>query len=292
MASLPTGRISAQAAERVGNFSVEIQANWTTGEDRSFAALRPEGGYFSRAGETGPLFIACGRDSAALAAAVMLPAGGATGDTVLVALQFGQEEPDTMVLEGGEELSSMWYLRDQDVVSVFQRAHEVDSLRLQMLSAAEPGGRTGYTYAMAGLDTVLSRLGCTGAPSAPGGLSGREILNSFQLFQVSAVMYPRPMNLPDFQRYIQSHYPPELRHTDVQGDVTVRFRLLKDGGVDSASVQVLSTTNEAFNAAAIGAVRLMRFRPATAYGRPTTMWIEQPIHFISPDAPAGSRSSP
>lgn len=291
-ATLPAGRVSAQAAERVGDFSVEVLTDSATGEDRSFATLWPEGGYLSLDVSTGLVSVACGRDSAALAGNVMLPAGGAAGDTVLVTVGFGEETPDTLVLEGGEEVSNQWYFRDQDVASVFRRAHGADSLRLQLLSASTPGERTRFTYGLAGVDTVLSRLGCVVAPPGPGRRAGRRILGSMQTVEASAVVYPRITNRGDFVRYLERHYPPELRGAGVEGDVTVRFRVMEDGGVDSASVQVLRSTNAALDATAVGAVRLMRFRAASAYGRPIKLWIEQPIHMTPPGRPARSRSSP
>jgi TonB family protein len=276
--ALSAGPLRAQQAETIEDFSIEVMTG-AAGQDSSFAVLWPDGGVLSPTVSSGLVSIACGRDSAALAGTVMLPAGGATGDTVVVAVQFGDAIPDTLVLEGGEEVSNQWYLRDRDVVPFFRGAHEADSLRVELLSAATPRARTRFAYGLAGIDTAMSRLGCVVAEPGPGRLAGRRILGGNQTLETSAVQYPRLLNGDDTRRYMHRHYPRLYRDAGVPGQVVVRFRVLEDGRVDPASITVVRSTFEEFHDAAIGTVRQMRFTPPTGYGRPIKLWTEMPLLF-------------
>ena len=75
------------------------------------------------------------------------------------------------------------------------------------------------------------------------------------------------------------NYPPLLRDAGVTGTVQVRFRVLEDGRVDAASIQITSSTHEQFNEPTMRAVRALRFRPAKVNGRPVKVWVEQPIQW-------------
>lgn len=281
--TLAAGSAHAQpAAERVGDFTVEVRTDPATGRDSSFATLWPEGGVFSSPIEVGPLFLACGGDSAALAGAVMLPAWAGSGDTLLVAWRLGHDEPDTLVMEGEEEEGIVWYLRAPDVAPVLQRALEVDSLVIETLGS--PAGERGrFAYALAGLETVLGRLRCPVAPPAAGRRAGREIVQRLMpgAVPVSALSFPQLANRSEFARALTRNYPQHLRDEGVEGEVAVRFRVLESGAVDSASMQVTRSANEELSTAALASVRLLRFRPGRAYGRPVKVWIELPIAFTT-----------
>jgi TonB family protein len=275
---------SPQSGERVGHFSIEVRADSVTGQNASFAVLRPRGGYLSATIAMGHLFLACGGDSAAMGGAFMLPAFGGAGDTLLVTARLGRAPPDTIVLDGHGDGGASWFLRDGDVKPILRRALASDSLHIEMVGGSAPGEPTAYTYPLAGLDTVLARLGCTAAPAAPGRLTGTGIVQQQLSGAVpeGLVEYPRVTDRAQFARSLARGYPAELRRARERGEVLVRFRVKEDGLVDAASVQVLRSTNEAFNAGAMEAVRQLRFRPAAVYGRPVKVWIELPVVFTPP----------
>lgn len=272
--ALFTGSAHGQRQLRMGAFEITIQADSVTGQDRSFAMLRPEG---AGTAEEGAVIWACGGEAGGLSAGVRLEAFGADRARRRVAWRFGEEAPDTLLLEG-EARSALWYLSDGDVAEVMTHLQRAAVLTVQMLGnpASEPGHS--YRYTPAGLDSALHRLGCPAAPAVPRTNAGRETLRRIPQ-SYGAYELPRPTNAADFGRLLARNYPPDLRDAGVQGQVSVRFRVLENGHVDPASVQVTRTTNESFNHAAITSVRQLRFRPARIYGRRVKVWVEQPIDF-------------
>lgn len=80
-------------------------------------------------------------------------------------------------------------------------------------------------------------------------------------------------------RGISRRYPPILSDSAISGSVQVRFRILEDGTVDSASVTVEMTTEPRFDWSATDAIRDARFRPAKVNGRPVRVWVAIPIRF-------------
>lgn len=269
--------LGAQQSHRMGSFRVEVQSDSATGEDRSYAFVEP-----NRAlpqDEEGRLMWACGGDAAALSAGVRLEAFGADGSTKHVLWGFDHEEPDTLLLEG-EEDSALWYVGDEDLAQVTLRSQVGRTLTVQMLGDSVSGPGTQYTYTLTGLDSALVQLGCSVSGLVPEALAGRKTLRSIP--QRVPVTSPRPMNIADIRRYLERNYPASLRDSTVQGLVTTRFRVLENGRADSASIQIMDSTHEDFNDVAIGAVRVGRFRPATAYGQPVKSWIEIPFQFSRP----------
>lgn len=65
---------------------------------------------------------------------------------------------------------------------------------------------------------------------------------------------------------MERNYPRELRDAGVGGQVMLRFRLLEDGSVDRTSIQILNSTNAAFDAVARRAVQRLRYDVPTPYG--------------------------
>jgi TonB family protein len=273
--ALLAGPAHGQGQFRIGTFEVKIQADSVTGQDRSFAMLKPVGA--DSVDEEGAVLWACGRDPGGLSAGVRLEAYGDDGVQRRAAWRFDTEAVDTLVLDG-EHDSALWYLGDHDLAAVTARARSASTLTIQMLGG--PASRQGklHRYTVAGLDSALSRLGCPAAPAAPRTAAGRETLRSIpQLIAVEEM--PRPTNTADFARALARNYPPHLRDAGVQGEVIVRFRVLETGRVDSASMQVTRSSNVEFNAAALASVPRLRFLPARLYDRPVKVWVEQPINF-------------
>jgi protein TonB len=74
-------------------------------------------------------------------------------------------------------------------------------------------------------------------------------------------------------------YPPALRTAGIEGRVTVRYIVGADGKVEENTIQVLNSTNKAFEAPAIEAIRKSNFKPAKIKGTPVRQLVEQVVRF-------------
>lgn len=74
-------------------------------------------------------------------------------------------------------------------------------------------------------------------------------------------------------------YPPALRTAGIEGRVTVRYIVGADGKVEETTIQVLNSTNKAFEAPAIEAIRKSNFKPAKIKGTPVRQLVEQVVRF-------------
>lgn len=90
---------------------------------------------------------------------------------------------------------------------------------------------------------------------------------------------PRLRNGDDIARMIEAQYPPALREGRVEGEATVRFRIMETGRVDPQTVTIEHATHEAFGPVAASAARLMRFSPALIGRVPVRVWVSVPVRF-------------
>ncbi|HYH82105.1 MAG TPA: energy transducer TonB [Longimicrobium sp.] len=90
---------------------------------------------------------------------------------------------------------------------------------------------------------------------------------------------PELLNREEVAQVMGELYPPLMRAAGVQGEVTLRMRVERDGTVDPASIQVLSTSHESFSDAAIRVARQFRFLPARYRGEAVPAWVSLPIQF-------------
>ncbi len=74
-------------------------------------------------------------------------------------------------------------------------------------------------------------------------------------------------------------YPPALRQVGVEGSVRLRYVVGTDGKVEPGSVEVLMSTNKAFEAPAIEAITRSHFRPARVKGQKVRQLVEQMVRF-------------
>jgi len=110
--------------------------------------------------------------------------------------------------------------------------------------------------------------------------SDRETPPDEGTYEMTAVEeLPELSNRNDVARQISRNYPPLLRDAGVNGQVTIRMRVMSDGRVDPESIQVENATHEAFGDAARKVVERMRFRPAKVGGRPVNVWVTLPVTF-------------
>jgi protein TonB len=72
-------------------------------------------------------------------------------------------------------------------------------------------------------------------------------------------------------------YAPSLRAADVEGEVVLAFTISEKG--DVSNVQVVRSTDQKLDYAAIDAVRQWKFTPATKDGVPVSVRAVQPVAF-------------
>lgn len=81
-------------------------------------------------------------------------------------------------------------------------------------------------------------------------------------------------------------YPPALYAQKVQGNVTLRIYIDRDGSIVPDSTRVAETSGfNALDSAAMKGSRDLRFEPATTRSQPVPVSILLPVFFRHPDAP-------
>ena len=90
---------------------------------------------------------------------------------------------------------------------------------------------------------------------------------------------PLLINWRAVQRALAQEYTPELRAAGFSGQVQLRFRVMEDGALDTASIQVLKSSDPAIEASALRVVRMMRFVPGRVGGRAVRTIVIQPVAF-------------
>ena len=74
-------------------------------------------------------------------------------------------------------------------------------------------------------------------------------------------------------------YPPVLKSAGIEGRVSLRFVVGTDGRPEAGSIQVLSSTNKAFELPAIEVIKKSRFKPAKIRGTPVRQLVDQAVRF-------------
>jgi protein TonB len=81
-------------------------------------------------------------------------------------------------------------------------------------------------------------------------------------------------------------YPPALYAQKVQGNVTLRIYIDRDGSIVPDSTRVAETSGfNALDSAAMKGSRDLKFEPATTQGQAVPVSILLPVFFRHPDAP-------
>ena len=87
-------------------------------------------------------------------------------------------------------------------------------------------------------------------------------------------------------RELPFRYPPALYAQKVQGNVTLRIYIDRDGSIVSDSTRVAETSGfNALDSAAMKGSRDLKFEPAKTQGLPVPVSILLPVFFRHPDAP-------
>ncbi len=74
-------------------------------------------------------------------------------------------------------------------------------------------------------------------------------------------------------------YPPALKQVGVSGNVTLHFVVGIDGKIEPGSMQVISSTNKAFEEPAIDAIEHCVYKAAQIRGSPVRELVEQNVRF-------------
>jgi protein TonB len=81
-------------------------------------------------------------------------------------------------------------------------------------------------------------------------------------------------------------YPPALYAQKVQGNVTLRIFIDREGAIVSDSTRIAETSGfTALDSAAMKGSRELKFEPAKTQGQPVPVSILLPVFFRHPDAP-------
>ncbi len=83
--------------------------------------------------------------------------------------------------------------------------------------------------------------------------------------------------LPDLQRRVE--YPEMARRAGVEGRVSIKVLIGKDGKPKPGRTIIEETASELFNPAAVKAIMAQVFPPATQNGQPVEVWVVIPIVF-------------
>jgi protein TonB len=87
-------------------------------------------------------------------------------------------------------------------------------------------------------------------------------------------------------RELPFRYPPALYAQKVQGNVTLRIFINRDGTIASDSTRIAETSGfTALDSAAMKGSRDLKFEPAKTQGQPVPVSILLPVYFRHPDAP-------
>lgn len=86
---------------------------------------------------------------------------------------------------------------------------------------------------------------------------------------------PRPLNPDSLRAELARLYPPELAAAGRQATVKLGFVVTPEGTV--SHFLVISSTDPAFDAATLQAVRVLRFSPGRREGKAVNTWVELPI---------------
>jgi len=80
--------------------------------------------------------------------------------------------------------------------------------------------------------------------------------------------------------YQNLRYPREARENGIEGPVYVQFVIGRDGAIDPASIEVLSTPHVWLSREALRVIRQMpRWKPGIQQGHPVPVYVQLPVRF-------------
>ena len=109
----------------------------------------------------------------------------------------------------------------------------------------------------------------------------QKLMKSFETGPQHPDEAPKMLN-----KELPFHYPPSLYAKKVQGNVTLRLFIDRDGRVRPDSTQIVESSGyAAFDSAAIRGSQELQFVPAKTKGEPQPVTILFPVYFRFPGAP-------
>lgn len=108
--------------------------------------------------------------------------------------------------------------------------------------------------------------------------SAADSTGTYQLRDVTQI--PTVLNVDDLRQALNAGYPPALRESRTGGQVDVRFRV-DARGVPDAEMFITRSTNPAFDAPTLEALRKLRFSPAKVDDKPVAVWVLLPIEWTA-----------
>jgi len=109
----------------------------------------------------------------------------------------------------------------------------------------------------------------------------QKLMKSFEMGPQHPDEAPKMLN-----KELPFHYPPVLYAKKVQGNVTLRLFIDREGHVRPDSTQVVESSGYAsFDSAAIRGSQELQFVPAKTKGEPQAVTILFPVYFRFPGAP-------
>jgi TonB family protein len=113
------------------------------------------------------------------------------------------------------------------------------------------------------------------APPAPA--AEPEPVSNEPVAESEVDVRPSLRNTDDVQRALQRVYPPSLRDAGVTGQTVLQFVIDESGHVEPSTVEVVSSSDDAFAAAARRIVDTMRFTPAKIHGHTVRVTTTLPV---------------
>jgi protein TonB len=116
-------------------------------------------------------------------------------------------------------------------------------------------------------------------PTPPTEEKAAEPANDGPMEESAVDVRPSLRNQENVQRQLERVYPPSLRDSGVTGETVLQFVIDENGRVEPGTVEVVSSSNEAFSAAARRIVGTMRFSPARSHGRTVRVTTTVPVRW-------------
>jgi TonB family protein len=127
---------------------------------------------------------------------------------------------------------------------------------------------------------VLLLFGVLAVPGCGDGQTSQRVAQAFQAGPPVPDEFPTPLNTE-----LPFRYPAALYARKVQGNVTLRLRIDRDGQVNADSTRIEETSGyAALDSAAVKGSQELRFIPAKLRGEPMPVTILFPVYFRHPDA--------
>lgn len=98
--------------------------------------------------------------------------------------------------------------------------------------------------------------------------------------EAGSIQHPTLLNGREIDRQLAALYPLAMRDSGIaHGSVVLRYRVLAEGTVDSATVMVEEASNPAFVGPALSIVPRLRYEAAKVGGAPVAVWIRDHVFF-------------